>query len=216
MKSIFPGVYLIDNKLATINAVPGKQVYNEHLIKREGKEFRLWDPFRSKLAAAVKKDLKTFPFVSDSKVLYLGASTGTTVSHLSDIIENGEIFAIEISAHVMKSLLKLSDQRNNIIPILADANKPGEYKDIGPVDVLYQDVAQANQSEILIKNTQQFLKSNGIAMLAIKSQSIDVTKKPSEVFEAELKKLEQHFEILEKYELEPFDKDHLFVVLRKP
>ncbi|MBS3067148.1 fibrillarin-like rRNA/tRNA 2'-O-methyltransferase [Candidatus Micrarchaeota archaeon] len=215
MKSIFTGVYLLDNKLATLNAVPGKQVYNEHLIKREGKEFRLWDPFRSKLAAAVKKSLKTFPFVAGSKVLYLGASTGTTVSHLSDIIGNGEIFAIEISAHVMKSLLRLADQRNNIIPILADANKPREYRDVGQVDVLYQDVAQANQSEILIKNAQQFLKPEGIAMLAIKSQSIDVTKKPSEVFEQELRKLSEFFEVLETFELEPFDKDHLFVVLKK-
>ena len=216
MKSIFPGVYLIDNKLATINLVPGKQVYTERLIKKEGKEFRMWDPFRSKLAAAIKKGLKVFPFSEGSKVLYLGASTGTTVSHISDIVGNeGEIFAIEISAHVMKSLLKLAEQRNNVIPILSDANKPEEYIDIGQVDIIYQDVAQVNQSEILIKNAQKFLVPNGIAMLAIKSQSIDVTKKPSEVFKSELSKVSQSFEILEKFELEPFDKDHLFVVLRK-
>ena len=122
MKSIFPEVYLVDNRLATINAVHGKQVYDERLVKLEGQEFRMWDPFRSKLAAAIKKGLQNFPFSKGSKVLYLGASTGTTVSHVSDIVgEQGEIFAVEISPHSMKNLLKLSEQRKNIIPILADA-----------------------------------------------------------------------------------------------
>ncbi len=216
MKSIFPEVYLVDNRLATINAVHGKQVYDERLVKLEGQEFRMWDPFRSKLAAAIKKGLQNFPFSKGSKVLYLGASTGTTVSHVSDIVgEQGEIFAVEISPHSMKNLLKLSEQRKNIIPILADAGRPEKYSEVGEVSIIYQDVAQADQSEILIKNAKAFLVAGGTAMLAIKSQSIDVTKKPSEVFSNELAKLAKYFEVLEKMELEPFDKDHLFVVLRK-
>lgn len=216
IQTIFPGVFLLDNKLATLNACPRKQVYNEKLIKHENVEYRLWDPFRSKLAAAIKKQLKNFPFKKASKVLYLGASTGTTVSHVSDIVgDEGEIFAIEISHQAIKNLLKLSEQRKNIIPILGDARQPETYKDVGKVEMIYQDVSQPDQSDIIITNAQKFLVDNGVAMFAIKSQSIDVTKKPKEVFEIELAKLVKHFEILEKIELEPFDKDHLFVVLRK-
>jgi fibrillarin-like pre-rRNA processing protein len=216
MEKIFDGVFRIDARtIATRNAIPGKRVYDERLLKSNEGELRVWDPFRSKLAAAIRKGLKNFPFVEGSKILYLGASTGTTISHLSDIIgEKGELFAVEIAPQCMKSLLPLCDIRKNIIPINADARQPAQYKEVGEVDSLYQDVAQPDQADILIKNADMFLKKGGIAMIAVKSQSIDVTKSPKEVFAGVLAVLETKFEVLERYELEPFDKDHLFVVLR--
>jgi len=215
MKQLFPGVFDINNSFATASLDRGHQVYKERFIKAEGNEFRIWDPFRSKLCAAMKKGLKTFPFSPGSKILYLGASTGTTVSHLSDVVgEKGEIYAVEIAPQVMKSLLALSERRQNIIPIHADARQPQQYEEVGEVDALYQDVAQPDQDDILIKNAKMFLKKGGIAMICIKSQSIDVTKRPGDVFEAVIKKLESPFEILEKIKLEPYDKDHLFVVLK--
>jgi fibrillarin-like pre-rRNA processing protein len=163
----------------------------------------------------MKKGLKEFPFVPGSKILYLGASTGTTISHLSDILgPEGEIFAIEIAPQCMKTLIALSERRQNIIPIHDDARQPQNYAEVGQVDSIYQDVAQPDQDDILIKNAKMFLKKGGIAMLCIKSQSIDVSKKPEEVFEMVVKKLGTVFDILEKIKLEPFDKDHLFVVLR--
>ena len=216
VREIFPGVFFIDNLLATLNTNPGKRVYDERLTKIDGKEYRFWDPYRSKLAGAIKKGLGEFPFAKGSKVLYLGASTGTTVSHLSDIVgQKGEIFAVEIATQVIKRLIQLSEHRENIIPIHDDARQPHNYREVGEVDAIYQDVAQPDQVDILVKNSDMFLKKDGIAMIAIKSQSIDVTKKPDDVFDVALKELEKHFEILEKYKLEPFDKDHLFVVLRK-
>jgi fibrillarin-like pre-rRNA processing protein len=216
MKELFPGVYTDGKFILTRNMTPGKRVYDERFVREKGVEYRGWDPFRSKLSGAIKKGLKTFPFVPGTKVLYLGASTGTTVSHLSDIVgPDGEIFAVEFAPHCMQLLIKNTEGRENIIPILADANKPQDYKDVGEVDALYEDVAQPNQAEILNKNADAFLKKGGIAMITIKSQSIDVTKRPDETFVIVLKELSTHFEVLEKMKLEPFDKDHLFVVLRK-
>lgn len=202
-----------DKRIATKNLVPGKKVYDEKLIRTNEGELRIWDPFRSKLAGAIRKGMKNFPFKKDSSVLYLGASTGTTISHLSDITTEGDIYAVEFSPTLFKSLFALCELRENIVPIHADARKPDEYSDVGKVDVIYQDVAQPDQADILIKNAKMFLKKNGIAMITIKSQSIDVTKKPTDVFEQVLKELEQCFEVLEQYKLEPFDKEHLFVVL---
>ena len=211
----FEGVYQIDKFLATMNADKGHKVYNEKLVRKDGSEYRIWDPFRSKLCAAMKNGLKVFPFVTGSKILYLGASTGTTISHLSDIVGgNGEIYSVEISPQCMKSLLALSERRHNILPIHGDARQPHEYEEVGKVDAIYQDVAQPDQDDILIKNTNMFLKKDGIAMIAIKSQSIDVTKDPKVVFEVVIKKLETIFDVLEKIKLDPFDKDHLFVVLK--
>ena len=218
MKEIFPGVYSFDKYIATVNANPGKKVYDERLLRKPetgNRELRLWDPFRSKLAGAIRKGLQTFPFAPGSKVLYLGASTGTTVSHLSDIMgPEGEIYAVEIAHQVIQPLLALSEVRENIIPIHSDAKKPVEDEEVGEVEIIYMDVAQPDQADILIKNADMFLKKEGIAMICIKSQSIDVTKTPREVFKMVLDELSGKFEVLEQYELEPFDKDHLFVVLK--
>ncbi|MGV8084742.1 MAG: fibrillarin-like rRNA/tRNA 2'-O-methyltransferase [Candidatus Bilamarchaeum sp.] len=215
MKSSYYGVYLIKNHFATISADPGKKAYDERGAFENGVEYRFWDAFKSKLCGAMKKGLKTFPFEKGSKILYLGASTGTTISHLSDIVgEEGEIYSVEFSAQCLKSLLALSDRRSNVIPIHADARYPKEYSEVGHVDILYQDVAQPDQDDILIVNAKMFLKKGGIAMICIKSQSIDVTMRPDDVFAKVVAKLEGPFEILEKIKLEPYDKDHLFVVGR--
>ncbi|MEM4166497.1 MAG: fibrillarin-like rRNA/tRNA 2'-O-methyltransferase [Candidatus Bilamarchaeaceae archaeon] len=214
MKTLFEGVWENKGLLLTLNIDKGKKVYNEKLIVIDGKEYRTWNPYRSKLAGAIMKGLRTFPFSKKTKVLYLGASTGTTVSHLSDIIREGEIYAVEVSSQMMKSLLEIANRRENIIPIHADARLPDEYGEIGKVDVVYQDVAQPDQEDILIRNARMFLKKDGIAMLCIKSQSIDVVAEPKVVFDRVLKKLSAFFEVIEKIKLEPYDKDHLFVVLR--
>jgi len=214
MELIFPGLYKLGGSFATLNADRGRSVYKEKLVKDGGKEYRLWDPHRSKLCAALKKGLKNFPFAPGSKTLYLGASTGTTISHLSDIVGQGEIYAVEIAQQCMRPLITLSERRHNIIPIHGDARQPQEYADVGTVDAVYQDVAQPDQDDILIKNARMFLKNGGIAMFCIKSQSIDVTQDPGVVFEKVVKKLESAFEILEKIKLEPYDRDHLFVVLK--
>ena len=213
MKSDYHEVYLVKDNFATISADPGRKAYDERGVNIQGKEYRIWDAFKSKLCGAMKKGLKTFPFSRGSKILYLGASTGTTISHLSDIVgEDGEIYSVEFSAQCLKSLFALSDRRANVIPIHADARQPQEYEEVGEVDILYQDVAQPDQDDILIKNAKMFLKKGGIAMICIKSQSIDVTKKPDDVFVEVVANLEKQLEILENIKLEPYDKDHLFVV----
>ena len=49
-------------------------------------EYRVWNPFRSKLAAAILGGIDKIHMKPGSKVLYLGAASGTTVSHVSDIV----------------------------------------------------------------------------------------------------------------------------------
>jgi len=215
MKQIFDGVWQDGRKLFTKNFVPGKKVYGEQLVKKGKDEFRSWDHTRSKAAAAIAKGLKTFLLKEGQKILYLGASSGTTVSHVSDIVgENGIVYAVEISERSMRDLNILAEHRQNIVPILANAKTPEDYSWVEPCDILYQDVATEDQSEILIRNAEKFLKRDGFALLAIKSRSIDVTKEPKDVYKEELEKLKKVFEILEKMELDPFEKDHLFVVLK--
>ncbi len=215
-KSKFENVFLIGSKLATKNLVSGEKVYGEDLLKDNKTEYRTWDHYRSKPAAAIKKGLKNFPLSAGMKILYLGIASGTTASHFSDIIgKSGIIYGIEISERVLRELIPVAEKRGNIIPILADTRKPEEYENqiLEKVDLVYEDVASPDQIEILIRNCEKFLKAGGYAMIAIKSQSIDVTKEPAQVYKQALEKLEKHFKILDKVELDPYEKFHLFVVL---
>jgi fibrillarin-like pre-rRNA processing protein len=204
--------------LLTENLVPGQRVYGEELVSRGGKEFRRWDFYRSKPAAALKKGLQNFPIEKGAKILYLGVASGTTVSHFSDIVgRDGLIYGVEISERVLRELIPVADKRGNIIPILGDARMPETYEGtvIEKVDVVYEDVADPDQIPILVRNCEKFLKSGGYAMIAIKSQSIDVTKPPKQVYKKALEDLEKHFELVESVELDPYEKHHLFVVLKK-
>ena len=206
-----------EQKISTENLVPGNQVYKEKLIIKKGIEYRLWDPFRSKLAASIMNGLENFPFKNKTKVLYLGASTGTTVSHVSDIVgPSGLVFAVEHASRVARDFLdRVATHRSNIMPILQDARKPKEYFSVfGKVDVVYVDIAQPDQTKIAIENCDMFLKKEGFFFLVIKTRSIDVTKAPKRIVEEEIKKLREKFEILESIDLHPYDKDHAMVIAK--
>lgn len=203
--------------LLTRNLAPGISVYGERLIKEGDDEYREWSPLNSKLSAAIIKGVKQIGLSPGNVALYLGASTGTTVSHVSDIVgRDGFVFAIDSAPRVVRELVFVCEQRPNLAPILADANQPGTYKDrITPVDWLYQDIAQKNQVEIFLKNVDLFLKKDCFALLVVKSRSIDVAKQPAVLFEQVQKELEQKVIVLEKILLDPYQKDHCMFVCKK-
>ena len=206
-----------EKKLATENLVPGNQVYKEKLVLKKGIEYRVWDPFRSKLAASIMKDLEEFPFQEKSSVLYLGVSTGTTISHISDIVgPKGIIFGVEHSSRVARDFLdRVASYRKNIIPIIQDARQPQDYSSVyNKMDIVYCDIAQPDQTEIAISNCKLYLKNNGYLFLVIKTRSIDVTQPPKKIIEGELKKLKINFEILQQIDLYPYDKDHAMIIAK--
>ena len=209
-------VYFKDENIATLNLTPGTSVYGEELIQ-EDVEYRIWNPRRSKLAAALLNGLKNLELDDASKVLYLGASTGTTVSHISDIVTEGRVYAVEFSPTTAKKLVQLSRQRPNIAPILGDATKPKGYLNIvEKSDLVYCDVAQPTQTELFMRNMNLFCKDDGVGLLMIKARSIDVVQKPKKVFKEQEKKLkEKGFKIIEKVKLEPYEKDHIAFLVEK-
>lgn len=218
----FPGIYqaTLDDgaqRLATENLSPGRNVYGERLVRYEGAEYRVWDAFRSKLAAAILKGLKTVPIKPNHSVLYLGAASGTTPSHVSDIIgDKGHIYCVEFASRSIRDLVdNVCAYRSNMSPILEDARLPEKYAMFirGKVDDIYCDIAQPEQAKVLADNADAFLKSSGWIMLAVKAQSIDVTKEPSEIYKHEVKVLEKRdFRIEDVVHLEPYDKAHAMIV----
>ncbi len=219
----FLGVYWVwlegeRERLATLNLVPGTAVYGERLVEFEGEEFRLWDPYRSKLAAAVLKGLKVLPVQPGHRVLYLGAASGTTASHVSDLVgAGGSVFCVEFAARVFRELVERAcSLRVNMVPLFGDARFPESYRMfVGEVDDVYCDVAQPEQARVLADNADMFLKAGGWVLLAIKARSIDVVEAPSRVYERELEVLRgRGFEVEEVFGLEPYDRDHVMVVAR--
>jgi len=217
----FRGIFLTQRGrrrlLLTKNLSPGKKFFDEDLINYKGSELRTWSPSRSKLSAAMLNGLKNMPIREKDVILYLGSSYGTTCTYVSDIIGNdGFIFAIDFAPRVMRELVFISQYRKNICPILADANRPETYKDkVTKADILYIDVAQRNQAEILVKNAKLFLKPKGYTFFAIKARSVDVTKKPDEVFREQVDiLLKNGFKLVDKVNLRPYQKDHMMVLLQ--
>jgi fibrillarin-like pre-rRNA processing protein len=206
-------------RLATLNSVPGVSVYGERLIKDNDNEFRTWDPFRSKFAAAFLSGMKHLPQIRNQSILYLGVSTGTTPSHFSDMLDDGVLYGVEFSPKVMRKFYRLAEQRPNLIPILADARRPEEYSAfVFEVDLIYQDVSQPDQAQIFGRNSEEFLKSGGIGVIAIKSQSIDVSLEPEEVFSNQIEQLENDFglKIIENSKIDAYEKKHAVIVIKKP
>jgi len=215
----FDGIYWLEAEgerhLATKNLAPGVRVYGERLYDVGGEEYRLWSPHRSKLAASILRGITRIFIGRGSRVLYLGVSTGTTASHVSDIIgREGILFGVDFSPTVMLQFKRnVQDVRSNVVSILADARNPSAYRHlVGKVDTIYSDVAQPEQARLVSSNAAAMLTPGGGCLVAIKARSVNSVEKPSRVYERELEVLKKSgFDVLEKVVLEPFDKDHIMV-----
>ncbi len=218
----FEGVFWIVRKgkrvPLTKNLVPGFKSYDESVVKFKGEEYRIWDPYRSKPAAAIVKGLRTFPIRRGIKILYLGIASGTTASHFSDIVRReGIIYGIEVAQRVMRVLLNVAATRRNIVPILASARDPEKYaRLVEEVDVVYTDVSQRDEAEILVRNADMFLKDRGFVIIAIKASSIDVRLPPRKVYNLVENVLKENgYNPIEMVDLSPFDPKHAIIVAKK-
>ena len=215
-KFINERIQFIRDKLCTETEY-NTSVYGEKLINSHGMHFRTWDPKRSKLSASIINGMKDVPILEDSTVLYLGASFGTTVSHISDIIPFGTVFAVEFSPEPFAKLLKISENRKNIYPLLENARMPetyGFFLEKDP-DVIYQDISQRDQINILSVNLSYYHKWQ-YAILALKTTSIDSSKKPKDILEESVKKMKliKNIYITEVIDISNYHKGHFLIVMR--
>jgi fibrillarin-like pre-rRNA processing protein len=215
-REILPNVIAFDDgRILSRNLSPGQRVYDEELHTVDGQEFRTWNPTKSKLGAYIVKGGREFSIQKDATVVYLGAANGTTPSHVSDIVRDGTMVAVEFSARSFRDLLRMSEPRSNIVPILADAWRPELYERyVGHVNFLFQDIAQRQQAAIFAKNLKAFKPD--LAMIAVKARSVNVAAHPREVYEAVAREVEERsgYDVVDSLDLGPFEKDHAALVLR--
>ncbi|KAI9095535.1 Fibrillarin-domain-containing protein [Phlyctochytrium arcticum] len=215
-----------EDMLVTKNLVPGDSVYNEKRVSVDNAdgtktEYRVWNPFRSKLAAGVLGGVDHIHIAPGKKVLYLGAASGTSVSHVADIVgPTGLVYAVEFAHRPGRELITMAKKRTNVIPIIEDARHPHKYRMlVGMVDVIFADVAQPDQARIVAMNAHMFLKNGGHVAISVKANCIDSTVAADIVFAQEVKKLEQErVKAQEQLTLEPYERDHALVigVYRRP
>merc|ERR1712183_826495 len=199
--------------------VPGESVYGEKRISVEADgekiEYRVWNPFRSKLAASVVGGVGNIYMPPGSRVLYLGAASGTSVSHVSDIVgPEGMVYAVEFSHRSGRDLINMAKKRTNVVPIIEDARHPHKYRMLVPmVDTIFADVAQPDQARIVAINASYFLKVGGHFVISIKANCIDSTAEAEVVFAGEGKKMQaEKMKPQEQVTLEPYERDHAVVV----
>uniref|UniRef100_A0A183CFS5 rRNA 2'-O-methyltransferase fibrillarin n=1 Tax=Globodera pallida TaxID=36090 RepID=A0A183CFS5_GLOPA len=137
-----------------------------------------------------------------ARVLYLGAASGTSVSHVSDIVgPEGMVYAVEFSHRSGRDLLGMAKKRPNVVPIVEDARHPHKYS------------MMPDQARIVAHNAHKFLKNNGHVVISIKANCVDSTAEPETVFAGEVNKLrEEQFKPIEQVTLEPYERDHAVVV----
>eukprot|EP01132_Coremiostelium_polycephalum_P007837 gene7837-9651_t len=222
--SRYDGVFIVTNKdtesYATLNSVKGESVYGENRVSvgegEDTKEYRIWNPFRSKIAAGLRRGVKSMHITAGSKVLYIGAASGTTVSHVSDIVgPTGVVYAVEISHRPGRDLIGMAKKRTNVIPIIEDARYPQKYRLlVGMVDVIFADVAQPNQAQIVAQNAAYFLKTGGHFIISIKANCIDSTAPTEVVVQNEMTKLTAEKLVPQQFlaNLDPYEKHHALVI----
>ncbi|MCQ2819409.1 MAG: fibrillarin-like rRNA/tRNA 2'-O-methyltransferase [archaeon] len=225
----FPGLFIAKSAgtdyLVTLNFAPGQTVYGEKKIlvedTKETKdglpaklEYRVWNCFRSKLAACIVNGIDKIYICPGAKVLYLGAASGTTISHVSDIVgESGVVYGVEISKRSGRDFTNMAKLRPNIVPIIEDGRKPWKYRFMmSMVDVIFADIAIPDQARVIAINAQYFLKNGGGFVFSIKASCVDSTAEPAAVFAQQIQELKNYgFKVKSQVTLEPFERDHCVV-----
>ena len=206
-----------EKKLATLSNMSTNRDYKENLVQTNGKRYSIWNPYTSKLAAAIINGMEIFPILKKTKILYLDPTSEKTIKHISDIVGiNGKIFVVRNIMKNSKNFLEqIAKNRSNIFTIIPDKTNPARPTGMTEmVDVIYIDIAEHNQTEIAIQNCKNHLRIGGFLMLIVPTKNIDFANNPSKKNQEERKKLQTSFDIIQEINLTDFFKEYSMVIAK--
>lgn len=213
--------------LATKNLSKGESVYGEELITIEETkenndsesssedciiipkkfqnienkvEYRVWDIFYSKLGALIENGIQNIFMKPGSRVLCLGAGNDSfsTISHISDLVgKDGTVYAVEISEIKGLNIKNMAKKRENLTPIINDAKKPYNYKNLisDLVDCIYVDISSEDLASIISINAGFFLKNKGGFICVINDNNENSNLK------SQVSKFDEQIKLLREYNL---------------
>jgi len=221
------GVRREGRSLWTRNAVRGISLRGERRKTDSRVEWRAWTASKSKVAAAL---LRTTKNPSDllpetgSTCLYLGASYGSTVSHIHDHVcgsgnhHRGQIVAVEISPRAMRELSTLSASRPGLVPVLGDARLPSQVAPFmrGKADWIHQDLSIADQAQTFVKMAEAFLREGGTGLLSLKAASERASQGDDDSRFAKAERIleKSELELVERIDLTGLEEQHVVFHLR--
>ena len=220
-----------EEQLATKNMVKGTKTRKEKIVIVNNEEFLEWNPYKSKLAAAIRNGLQILPIIKNSKVVCINLLEESTMLHISNIVgSGGSVFVIDVNKNKKSFLNKLVNTHKNIIPIYDKVDELSFSSSItGKVDALYVDLPESEQIEQIVRNYGSLLKNEGFLMLVAKKDSDAILENDIVGWMAEQRaglnkireitaKLKSQFEIIQEinlginYAMEPYHKLHAFIL----
>ena len=218
-------------QLATKNIVEGTKTHKEKIVIVNDEEFLEWNPYKSKLAAAIRNGLQILPIIKNSKVVCINPLEESTILHISNIVDSGgSVFVIDVNKNKKSFLNKLVDTHKNIIPIYDAADELSFSSSMtGKVDALYVDIPESEQIEQIVEKYGSLLKNEGFLMLIAKKDDDAILENDLVGWMAEQRaglnkireitaKLKSQFEIIQEinlginYAMEPYHKLHAFIL----
>ncbi|KAL6554078.1 hypothetical protein OROMI_019751 [Orobanche minor] len=168
-------------------------------------EYRLWNPLRSKLAAAIMCGLSNICVKPGSRVLCLGDVCGNTISHLCDLVG-----WLGLCSGVVRCCYKHSEEGSNVVPIFEDYLAYWKYRMVvGMVDVIFADIDFPRKVKYIALTARFYLRAGGHYMIYTRANNIDSTSQ--DPF-ADHFQLQREFKPIELVRLEPIERDHVMVV----
>ena len=220
-----------EEQLATKNMVKGVKTRKEKIVIVNDEEFLEWNPYKSKLAAAIRSGLQILPIIKNSKVVCINPLEESTILHISNIVgSGGSVFVIDVNKNKKSFLNKLVDTHENIIPIYDTIDELSFSSSItGKVDALYVDITGAEQIKQIVDKCELLLKNEGFLMLVAKKDGDAILENDIVGWMAEQRaglnkiremtaKLKSQFEIIQEinlgvnYETEPYHRLHAFIL----
>ena len=220
-----------EEQLATKNMVKGTKTRKEKIVIVNNEEFLEWNPYKSKLAAAIRNGLQILPIIKNSKVVCINLPEESTILHISNIVgSGGSVFVIDVNKNKKSFLNKLVDTHENIIPIYDTIDELSFSSSItGKVDALYVDITEAEQIKQIVDKCELLLKNEGFLMLVAKKDGDAILENDIVGWMAEQRaglnkireitaKLKSQFEIIQEinlginYAMEPYHKLHAFIL----
>ena len=170
-------------------------------------EYRVWKPYRSKLAAAIINGIEIFPILKKSKIIYFG-TLENTINHISDIVgAEGEIFVAKNNEST--DFLKKTNVDVTNISFIDDIKK----STVDCVDTLYVDVLDQSCLDTVI-NSKAYLKDDGYIMLVIKTEDMLENNDSNELQNNVYKKIKSMFTIIQEINLTPFFKEQVMLIAK--
>ena len=220
-----------EEQLATKNMVKGTKTRKEKIVIVNNEEFLEWNPYKSKLAAAIRNGLQILPIIKNSKVVCINLLEESTILHISNIVgSNGSVFVIDINKNKKSFLNKLVNTHKNIIPIYDTVDELSFSSSItGKVDALYVDIPESEQIETIVEKYGSLLKNEGFLMLIAKKDDNAIIENDIAGWMAEQRaglnkireittKLKSQFEIIQEinlglnYGMRPYHKFYAFIL----